>query len=293
MNRLGWKFWLGAGWVLFNLSLAGWWLTFGLRQAEILGSIQHERALELASQSRMLLSEGVILMLSILLGGLFLLYYIVQEKRQADLIRGFFASFSHELKTSIASFRLQVEGFIADAPVGASRKQLERLSRDSVKLELQLENSLVFSQMESSGFFYEQIPLEKILLSLSQQWPELAFRATQSNVLLNGDRRALEIAFKNIAQNALLHGQASELAFETKSESGFLRISVKNNGAPFEGDEAKLGKLFHRHNSRSGSGVGLYLVRTLIEKQSGRVEFHLDPEKRLVFDLFLPEGVLS
>ena len=293
MRHLGWKFWLGGAWVLFNLSLAGWWLTYGLRQAEILESIQPAHHTELQAQSRMLLSEGIILMLSILLGGLFLLYYIVQEKRGAESIRRFFASFSHELKTSIASFRLQVESFLESAPAGASRKSLDRLSRDSVRLELQLENSLVIAQLDeegdAAGLFIENVPVEKILLTLSQQWPELALRLDRP-AILRGDRRALESAFKNLAQNALLHGAATEVSLAVTSADDRVSIVVTNNGAPFDGDPARLGRLFFRHNARSGNGVGLYLVRRLIERQDGTVRFRVAGDGRLEAHFDLARG---
>lgn len=289
MKKLGWKFWLGAVWIFFNLSLAGWWLLFGLKQAALL---DHSLPEALKSQSRMLLSEGIILMISILCGGCFLLYYILEEKRQNQLIRGFFASFSHELKTSITRLRIQVDSILKDPVSEFSKKNLERLNRDSVILELQLENALVISEVDSSSFFKEEIPFDKIIQTLSNQWEEITFSLNQNEVL-KGDRRALECIFKNIVQNAVVHGNAKNISFQIeriskgRSKTDSIKIVTSNDGTPFVGKCEELGTLFYRHNSKSGSGVGTYLMKRLSEKMGGTIAFKLDSEQKLSVEFTL------
>jgi len=72
--KLGWKFWLGTVSVLFNLSLAGWWLWFGLNQAEMLRSPKQVDASEIVRVERMLPAQGWIPLVSIALGRSFLLH---------------------------------------------------------------------------------------------------------------------------------------------------------------------------------------------------------------------------
>ena len=99
--NIEWKFWLGLSWMVFNLSLAAWWLIYGLRQIRFVQSFSSELGDEHAGvvadfvrQQRMLISEGSILMASLLIGGGALLYYITQERKRSSKIKEFFADFT-------------------------------------------------------------------------------------------------------------------------------------------------------------------------------------------------------
>lgn len=287
--KLEWKFWLGTVSVLFNLSLAGWWLWFGLNQAEMLRSPKPMEVAEIARVERMLLAEGWILLVSVALGGGFLLYYIVSETRRNAQIREFFASFSHELKTSIASLRVQVESLEEDLRGTPSSRLLERLSRDSVKLEIQLENSLVLAELGSSRLYLEKLSLEKIVAGLARQWPELRVKLSRDSTL-QGDRRALDCIFRNIAQNALIHGAATELVIDVnEARAGQIRLTFSDNGRGFQGQtQDRLGELFFRHHPGSGSGVGLHLSQELARKQGGRLSFELGKDRTFLAHFTLP-----
>jgi two-component system phosphate regulon sensor histidine kinase PhoR len=275
-----WKFGLGLAWMVFNLSLAAWWLIFGLRQIDFVQTTTAHFAPEHAGhvadfvrQQRMLISEGSILIVSLVIGGGALLYYIVRERKRGNQIRAFFATFSHELKTSIASLRLQVESLADDFASSPSNPLFARLVKDSVRLEIQLENSLHLSQIDSNRFFFENLDLKRILASLEHQWPEMRFEVI-GNPVLRADHRAFETVVKNLIQNAIVHGGAKRVTFTLKNvENARIGLRVADDGAGFQGDFAQLGKLFVRHNAKSGSGVGLFLVRTLVQRMGGDTYF--------------------
>jgi signal transduction histidine kinase len=276
----GWKFGLAFAWMIFNLSLAGWWLIFGLRQIDFIQSTtahfapEHSRHIaDFVRQQRMLVSEGSILIASLVLGGGALLYYIVRERLRANQIKAFFATFSHELKTSIASLRLQVESLADDFSSSASNPLFKRLVKDSVRLEIQLENSLHLSQLESSSYFFEEVDLKRMLGSLEHQWPDTRLEIVGDS-LVWADHRALETMIKNLIQNAIVHGAAKNVKFTLGDlDSGRVSLRVSDDGSGFQGEFSKLGTLFLRHNSKSGSGVGLFLVRTLAERMGGSTRF--------------------
>jgi signal transduction histidine kinase len=52
-----------------------------------------------------------------------------------------------------------------------------------------------------------------------------------------------------------------------------VELRFRDDGRGFPGDAAKLGRMFQRGGSSSGTGVGLYLVRVLMERMGGSVEF--------------------
>src|SRR5258708_30597069 len=96
-------------WVVFTVTLAGWWLVFGLRQLDLLNRLKLERAADFHRHYQMLLWEGGILILSLIGGGLALLYYARREQRRHAQVEEFFAAFTRDAKTPLASPRLQAE----------------------------------------------------------------------------------------------------------------------------------------------------------------------------------------
>jgi signal transduction histidine kinase len=264
----------GAVWILLSLSLAGWWIIFSLKQLETLKSIQHEKIYRLVRQQTMLLQEGGFLVALLLTGGLALFYYILREKRQGLLIRQFFAAFTHEVKTSLASLRLQAESLdedLADRP--EERELTQRLVKDTVRLELQLENSLYLSRADRGELFFEHLSIQQIVRSLSHQWPELRWQIN-GDATVHADRRALESLLKNLFQNALVHGHAKNIhMLFINLDQRRIEIRIEDDGNGFSGEYQRLGEIFIRHTARSGTGLGLYLVKLMAERLQGRAEF--------------------
>src|SRR5580704_16879596 len=123
-----------SAWILMTISMASWWLIYGLRQIEKNSSLA---SLEVIRGERMLHWEGLSLILLILGGGLGLLYYSVREFRRNKDIKEFFATLTHELKTPLASLRLQVESLQVDLANTEHSRLMERLAGDAGRLELQ------------------------------------------------------------------------------------------------------------------------------------------------------------
>ena len=99
-------------WTLFNLTLTAWWMTFGLR---LIKQVEKLSLNDLTRKQKMLLWEGGILFFMLITGGAALVYFVFREIQTNQKLRTFFATFSHDLKTSITSLRLQVES-ILDGP---------------------------------------------------------------------------------------------------------------------------------------------------------------------------------
>src|SRR3989344_8865891 len=103
-----------AGWLAFSVALAGWWVIFAYRF--ISAAMRHDLAdsVSLEAKQRMLVYEGVSLIVCLIAGGIALAYYVLREHKRNEQIRQFFAAFTHDLKTPIASLRLQAESLGED-----------------------------------------------------------------------------------------------------------------------------------------------------------------------------------
>ena len=275
-RRLSVKFALAAVWLVFTVALASWWLIFGLNRMESSISIQR--------QHLMLVSEGGVLIALLIVGGAALLYNIRVESKRARQIEEFFASFTHDLKTSLSSLRIQTESLRDDLEsnqrdFGTGRefkessqnKLLSRIMSDAGRLETQLENALFLADADKSSMLLESVSIRDLMSSLSHLWPRMTIEVHgEANVL--ADRRAVESIVRNIAQNSSRHGQASKLDVHCREDDSVATVEFKDDGQGFKGNVKKLGVIFSRQTGLSGSGIGLYLVAKLMERQGGRAK---------------------
>src|SRR5438552_2239895 len=274
-------------WVVFTVTLAGWWLVFGLRQLNLLNRLNLEGAANLHRHYQMLMWEGGILIASLIGGGMALFYYARREQKRHAQVEEFFAAFTHDAKTALASLRLQAESLQEDYAESGQNRLLDRLLRDTVRLQLQLENSLFLVNLPHGKFFLEPITLSDRIEALRLHWPDLLITQSGDGLLL-ADARALESVLTNLVQNALTHGHATEVDFNVQRSDDRLRVTVTDNGRGFQGDVGQLGKLFVRQARSSGSGVGLYIVRQLIKRMNGTIRFQSSESNGFMAEIELP-----
>lgn len=257
-------------WLVFVLSLAGWWLYFGvttLSRSTELGS-------HLARHQRMLFMEGTVLMTFLLVGGLSLFYLAYRMYKEKSAKEMFFASFTHDMKTSL--FRLQLE-------LEKLSKQHKALSVDNLfnqtrKMQLDLENSLDSTLGSGKPLFVETIDFNEFLSELHTQWPEFRIKVSGEKKL-RADRKALYSIFKNLLHNSFLHGEADEVTIHLEPSDNSLKITYSDNGKPFVGDLKNLGQQM-RH-SAEGTGYGLFIVQQWAKQLGWQLNFQLASSQSL------------
>ncbi len=183
----------------------------------------------------MVFIEGSAWIILLILGGAALVTFVQKERQRVRRIREFFASFSHEVKTSLASLRLQTEALKDDlTDEGQHSPVLERLVGDTVRLQLQLENSLFLASHDDLKLFTERLRLSELVERMREQWPSLSLLCPEDCVIF-GDVRAVRAIFSNLIQNALVHGGASEVRLEAQPRGhGRVAVRFQDNGAGFE-----------------------------------------------------------
>src|SRR5437867_8595052 len=182
---------LVALWVVFTVTLAGWWLIFGLRQLDLINQSRLEGATQLQRHYQMLMWEGGILIASLIGGGLALFYYARREQKRHAQVEEFFAAFTHDAKTALTSLRLQAESLREDFAGDESNPLLDRLLSDTLRLQLQLENSLFLVNLTRGAFFLEPVSLSDRIDTLRHHWPGLVITQSGDGVIM-ADARASE-----------------------------------------------------------------------------------------------------
>jgi two-component system sensor histidine kinase EvgS len=245
-------------WLILTVSLASWWLRVGLT---------------LESRHRMFVWEGGTFIVLLVAGGLAIVLAIRREHRRRQALETFFMSFTHDLKTSIASIQLQAEGLREDWPEAATRQPLDRLLHDAVRLQIQLENSLFVSQPDGR-LLCERLDVMRTFERLAQDWPGLALRLHGSGDVM-ADARAFDAVCRNLLQNATVHGAATAVDVTLQeAQSDRVRVTVRDNGKGVSANVLPLlGEPFTRGGSTGGSGVGLFVCRQLMARMGGTMTF--------------------
>lgn len=264
--RFSLKLGLSAFWLLFTVTFAGWWFVLENRNVDRLIEVDSANRPAYERQHRMIFWEGLSWEILLLAGGATLISLVNRERRRGLEVKEFFAAFSHDLKTSIASLRLQAESLSEDLKETPT-PLLTRLVADTVRLQLQLENSLYFSAQDSLTLFYETVDLQKLVESLRHQWPDIQIEL-RGPAKVRADERALRSVLGNLIQNARVHGKARKLTFT----AGANQIGFRDDGVGFSGDWSELGRFSHRATATSGSGLGLFIAKTLLTQMNGRLE---------------------
>lgn len=280
------------GWTAFTTTLAIWWWILGLRMVNALSVLPGANLDQIQSQHWMFMTEGTVLVALIIFGGCALGFSTWKVGQKNLQMREFFATFSHEVKTSLTNLQIQAEVMEEENNNPEMKQPLRRLMQETRRLSLQLENSLWVAQGSKGKVFNESLDLKNFLTDLSQHWPGLEVEVKGlSKPVLRTDRRGLEIIFRNLLQNALIHGEASKVEVQAQETPDRMMLKVRNNGTPFNGEQSLLGRMFARQNHGSGTGIGLALVQRLMNRLGGEANFKLTNGNHLEVTLAFARGV--
>jgi hypothetical protein len=277
-------------WAVLTVSMASWWMYFGLSQAAALDRVGGPQGLQLGEVQRMLVWEGIVLIGLLVAGGAALIVAVRREQARQRAVESFFMAFTHELKTSLASLQLQAESFVEDWPEAAGNQNLDRLMKDALQLQLQLENSLYFAQPDGR-MLIEPLDVRQEVLRIAQDWPELSLRIDGDARAL-ADARALHSVFRNVLQNAVVHGGATEVRARIEHESSVVTVRLEDNGRGATPEVVRaLGAPFARVSPQSGTGVGLFVSRQLMQRMRGNLQWQSANPAGFLVRLDLPEAV--
>ena len=221
----------------------------------------------------------LVVALTLVMSGL--LYW--RELNRIKTMEIFFASMTHELKTPLASIRLQTEAIQESMdPTHKGQKWVDRLLQDVSRLEHQVGNTLELARLTGGGeLFLEKVSLEDVVHELQRLWqPHFENQLVLDLGPLEGsalaDRHALNMILNNLLANAIKHSGRTpvRVSVHAKRVSSGIALELKDDGQGCDAETLlEITELFKRGGSTSGTGVGLYLVNSLMLKMQGKAEF--------------------
>jgi signal transduction histidine kinase len=285
--RGGWSYALAAGWLTLTVALAGWWLVFGLTQADQLARPLAERTIDVERVRRMLISEGGVLLALLVAGGVALLAGIRYEQRRQAAVESFFMAFTHELKTSLARVQLQAESLQEETH--APSPALERLLADALRLQLQLENSLFFAQPDGR-LWLQRLSAREQVSRVAADFPALAVNVS-GDAFISGDSRAIQSVLRNVLHNAVAHGGATAVDVAiTRIARSRVGVRLADNGTGAAPEAARtIGAPFVPGKSSGYAGFGLFVSGKLVSRMHGGLRWSATGGPGFVVELDLPE----
>jgi len=241
----------------------------------------------------------------------FLMRVIKRETALARLKSNFVADVSHELKTPLALIRLYAETLQSGRVPNEEKRQeyYAVIARESTRLTNLINDILDFSRIEAGRKEYRLQPTDVIQVvrnTYEAYRPQLDQDAFEHHLTIDAgvsridaDPDAISQVLVNLINNAIKYSQDEKyLAIDVTSDvrrgrRGVL-ISVHDRGIGIRAeDRARLTEGFFRApddrvRRQGGTGLGLALVKRIVEAHNGS----LDIESRLVkgssFRVFLP-----
>jgi signal transduction histidine kinase len=257
-------------------------------------SIQRNLLAEkLKSKRLMILGEGSVF-LAILVFGVYQIYKSVKKQTELNLQQtNFMLSITHELKTPLASTRLQLETLLKrELPKEKQEKILSNAINDTDRLHNLIENILLASRVDGKHFIIhkEEIELTEyihLLLSKSNVFSgnkeRIVFNATDK-IYAQVDELAFSSVLINLIDNALKYSNDQVIVSIQPQASGFvLTVSDRGEGIS-ESDKHIVFNKFYRTGSEEtrktkGTGLGLYIVKKLVEAHAGTVSIENNSPK--------------
>ena len=200
---------------------------------------------------------------------------------------------SHELRTPLTSIqgytsRLMRQDVVIDEET--RQKSLRIIKEQSERLKRLIEDLLTIPDIEGMRLRtkVEQVWIPEVLeeakiLIKNKEHKEIEFNISEDFPLVDADKDRLIQVFVNLLENAAKYAnEGSKIIVDAVTHEKVAKIYVKNacNVIPPE----KLNKLFEKFirlddnttRTTRGTGLGLFIVKGLIEAMNGKIELHSD-----------------
>jgi len=227
-----------------------------------------------------------------------------EKAAQVSERQRFLRRLDHELKNPLTTIRLGItnleEGTTAGEKMSSS---LNRISLQAQRLQTLVENLRRLSEMDEKSLDLSQVDLGDVL----EEAVELARVAPESTGTvhlsiqqvpwmlspINGDRDLLMVAFRNLVENALkFSGEEGRVEVRASEDGHHVLVEIDDNGRGIPPTDLAFifDELYRGETARDlpGSGLGLALVRRIVELHHGSVHVNSRPGQGTMVRVQLP-----
>jgi signal transduction histidine kinase len=277
-----------------SAAMIGWWMYDHVHYAQ---SVERRFAADPAvaadSDARVnrVLWEGGFF-IAVLIGGMIVLTRTLRhdwELRRRQ--QNFLAAVSHEFKSPLASIQLSAETLVLRAREDDSKRLGKRILEDGERLLRMIDNLLETTKLEEGRQKLTPQPTD-LAAAAAAAAAAVAERArahgvaitleVPADLTLDVDPVVIDTGLNNLLDNALKScvaaSSSSIVVRAARDASGGIALAVSDDGLGFAPqDAARIFEKFHRlgdelRRTTPGTGLGLYIVKRLVELSGGTVE---------------------
>jgi len=228
-----------------------------------------------------------------------------QQRQQAGKDRRrFMQRLDHELKNPLTAIRAGIANLSSAEDDAARQVALSTLSGQAVRLSRLTADLRKIAELGARPLERASIDMRQLLsevVELVQEKPEMERR--QLNLILpqapwplpdvSGDWDLLFLAIFNLADNALKYTRPGDtIEIRARQDDDYVMVEVADTGIgiPAEALSHVWEELYRGENGRSvpGSGLGLALVKAVVERHGGRVALESRIEQGTNVAVWLP-----
>lgn len=210
------------------------------------------------------------------------------EQQKYNLI----TNLSHDLKTPLTSIMGFLERIVGKRyeDEGQLMHYSQVAFQKSIQLKGAIDNLFELSKLNNSEFKLNKISfnlkelVEQVMMGFIPELEEkhIQYEIKMIDTMYEGDPALLVRVFENLIGNAIKHGiDVKQIIITLEREDQEINLHVMNDGKPILEEERE--KIFHRFyraeknsNKTEGNGIGLAIVKTIIDLHGGQIEVRSD-----------------
>lgn len=230
----------------------------------------------------------VLLLVAMVLGVVLIVRDIAREKRLALLQSNFISNVTHELKTPITSISMFAETILLKRVKKESDKEeyLSIILKESERLKRMINNILEFSKLEKGKTEYNFVEsnlafvMRSALQELSYWFEKERFEVVSElddKIVAVVDPEKMKQVFENLLNNAIKYSaQNKKVTTRLYQNTKAIHIEIEDKGIGIpENELAQIFEKFYRINHKdsiSGTGLGLTVVKEIVEAHDGTID---------------------
>lgn len=251
------------------------------------------------SKKWMIFGEGAVFLLILLVSFIFSVRTLKKDFHLSVQQKNFLMTVSHELKTPIASIKLYIQTLLKrDLGLDKQQEVLTKSLADTERLNNLVESILLATKIDDSSLF-----MHKSDLNLSELVQNTTLKLMESNpkkldfeffiedeVTFHSDEESMISVVTNLVGNAIKYSpEKSTVTVTLMNKDTQVLFSVADQGLGIPNEEkSRIFNKFYRigdENTRKqqGTGLGLFLVKYLVEQHNGSISVQKNSPKGTIF----------
>ncbi|HEY2347745.1 MAG TPA: ATP-binding protein [Puia sp.] len=243
-------------------------------------------------------SEGLVFILVILAGAVFLRSAVMRQIRIQRQQQNFMMAITHELKTPISIARLNIETLQKYSLEDSKKEKILKSSLQEInRLNTLTGNILVSAQLEGGSYLFnnEEINFSRMTADSCQdfenRFPNRPWsKSLEPDLYTLGDPLLIQILVNNLIDNAVKYSPPDApitIYLKKDGDQGILEIKDEGVGIPKK-EQKRIFQKFYRVGNEDtrttqGTGLGLYLCRKIAQDHKMRLQVSDNQPKGVIF----------